>query len=463
MSLEPVGVFTLVVGLTCMMAGYRATFIAFSMMTVFGGAAAFLIGAAGIQPGHLFVAFLVLTTLSYRDKMAMAVEASAFPKPAFWLACLIVYGILAGYFAPRLLARTMDIIPLGSSEYPETLGAVPLGPVSSNFTQAVYLIADLVTFVMVVALGSTASGFRAVCVGVMCFVVANISFGIIDLVSFGTPVQDLLVYIRNAPYAFHDEDIVAGVKRVVGSWPEASTFAGVSLGAIGFTGTMWICERHSRINLVLFLMSSILVVRSTSSTGLFGLPVCLALLYVACLLRCGGPSGTRTSAAVVIFAPPAMIIIGMAIVMHEALFRQIYNYFDLLVFSKGTTSSGVERGMWNRYGIANFIDSYGLGVGLGTSRTSSFIVALLSNVGVPGALFFLLFFLSSIAMPRGQQRTFEADVRLAARVGCVCLLVGAAVSASTVDLGLLFFMMAGLASAVPVEARAPFPVRPLPV
>ncbi|MGF9567606.1 hypothetical protein [Neorhizobium sp. JUb45] len=461
MSLEPVGIFTLIVGFACMMAGYRATFIAFSMMTVFGGAAAFLIGSAGIQPGHLFVAFLVLTTVSYREKLAAVFDAMAFPKAAFWLACLIVYGILAGYFAPRLLARTMDIIPLGSTEYPETLGAVPLGPVSSNFTQAVYLIADLVTFVMVVALGSTAAGFRAVCAGVMCFVAANISFGIIDLVSYGTPVQELLVYIRNAPYAFHDEDIVAGVKRVVGSWPEASTFAGVSLGAIGFTGTMWICERHSRINFILFLMSSILVVRSTSSTGLFGLPVCLVLLYLACLLRCGGPSGTKTSAGIVIFAPLAIIITGMAIVMNDTLFRQIYDYFDLLVFSKGTTSSGIERGMWNRYGIANFIDSFGLGVGLGTSRTSSFVVALLSNVGIPGTLFFLLFFFSAIIMPRGQQRNFEADTRLAARVGCVCLLVGAAVSASTVDLGLLFFIMAGLASSVPVDSRRALPVRPL--
>jgi hypothetical protein len=89
------------------------------------------------------------------------------------------------------------------------------------------------------------------------------------------------------------------------------------------------------------------------------------------------------------------------------------------------------------------------------------VVALLSNVGIPGTLFFLLFFFSAIIMPRGSQRNFEADTRLAARVGCVCLLVGAAVSASTVDLGLLFFIMAGLASSVPVDSRRALPVRPL--
>lgn len=453
MSLEPVGIFTLVVGMLCMAAGYRATVIAFSMLTVLGGAAAFLIGAAGIQPGHFFVAFLLLTTLSYKDKMAAAMDALAFPKPAFWLVCLILYGILAGYFAPRIMAQAMDIIPLGSSEYPQTDGAVPLGPVSSNFTQALYLIADLVTFVLIAALCSTMNGVRAVCTGVMCFVAANIAFGIIDLVSFGTPVQDMLGYIRNAPYAFHDEDMVAGVKRVIGSWPEASAFASISLGAVGFTGTMWICGRNPKANFALFLLSAVMVVRSTSSTGLVGLPVCLALLYCASILRCGGASGTRASAGIVLFAPLAAVLIGIVIISQEALFSQVYNYFDMLIFSKGTTSSGIERGMWNRYGINNFIQSYGLGVGLGTSRTSSFVVALLSNVGVPGTLFFGLFFFSSIAMSRGQRRTFDADVRLAARVGCVCLLIGAAVSGSTVDLGLLFFMMAGLASSLPADSR----------
>ena len=56
----------------------------------------------------------------------------------------------------------MDIIPLGASKYPDTGGAVPLGPVSSNLTQAVYLTADLVTIILVVAIGSTHAGL---CVG----------------------------------------------------------------------------------------------------------------------------------------------------------------------------------------------------------------------------------------------------------------------------------------------------------
>ena len=48
-----------------------------------------------------------------------------------------------------------------------------------------------------------------------------------------------------------------------------------------------------------------------------------------------------------------------------------------------------------------FSISYGLGVGLGTSRTSSFPVALLSNVGLPGMIFYLLFAAMAFLRRRG--------------------------------------------------------------
>ena len=63
MGIEPVGVFTIVVGLNCLIAGSQATVIFFAMMTVFGGAAAILLGSAGIQPGHLFLGFLFFDIL----------------------------------------------------------------------------------------------------------------------------------------------------------------------------------------------------------------------------------------------------------------------------------------------------------------------------------------------------------------------------------------------------------------
>ena len=71
--------------------------------------------------------------------------------------------------------------------------------------------------------------------------------------------------------------------------------------------------------------------------------------------------------------------------------KPIRDYIDELIFNKATTDSGIERSFWNTNAIQNFYDSSGFGVGLGTVRTSSFPLALLSNVGVIGTAFYLLF------------------------------------------------------------------------
>src|ERR1700689_2630118 len=118
-----------------------------------------LIGSANIPPAHLLLGFAAFLTLSRRSELAEAFRAISFPKPAFWLMCLLVYGVIGGILLPRVLAGTTAIIPLGISEFADTGSTVPLGPVSSNFTQSVYLTADFVCFVMIVAIGATQRGF----------------------------------------------------------------------------------------------------------------------------------------------------------------------------------------------------------------------------------------------------------------------------------------------------------------
>src|SRR4029453_3858380 len=100
----------------------------------------------------------------------------------FWLACLVLYGGLSAYFLPRLFADATTIIPLGIADQPLTRGVVPLGPVSSNLTQTVFLGADLICFMLVTAVGSTVQGFRAIAVGLIAYAVLNAVFALLDVV-----------------------------------------------------------------------------------------------------------------------------------------------------------------------------------------------------------------------------------------------------------------------------------------
>ncbi|MBP1847757.1 hypothetical protein J2046_006041 [Rhizobium petrolearium] len=458
MAVEPIGIFAVLLGLYCLALGLDATIKAFVVMTIFGAAAAFLLGSASVQPAHLFLLFVAIAAFRDRENARLAVKTLGFGQPGFWLACLVVYGALSAYFSPRIFEDASIIVPLGVSEHPLSGGVVRLGPVSSNLTQTVYLAADLACFAMIVAVGSTLKGFQALVVGLIAYAFFNVIFAILDLTTSAIGAQDMLQFIRNAQYTFHENDKVNGMKRIVGSWPESSAFAGTTLGIFGFTGTMWLCRRKSEWTGPFALISFVLIVLSTSSTGLFAAPICLMILYFTALLRCGSRKDSSHSTAVVILTPPLAALAALVVLLQQDIYATVYNYVDLLLLSKQTSSSAVTRGSWNIYGLQNFVDTFGLGVGLGTARTSSFPVALLSNVGIPGTLFFLLFAMTAFAPPNQPSRTLASDIRLSARNGCLCLLVGSLVAGPTVDLGLLFFILAGLAASRPASdgVSAPF-------
>jgi hypothetical protein len=449
MSIEPIGLMAVIIGLLCLQLGYLATATTFVFATLFGSAAAILIGSANIQPGVVLLGFVALSTLTRRREQAGAIGSLNFPKPGFWLLCLVIWGIIGAYAMPRLLAGSTPIIPLGVSEYADTGSTVPLGPVSGNFSQSVYLVADLVCFTMMVAIASTQAGFAAMTSALVVCAAGNVLFALLDLGTYYTGTQWLLGFMRNAQYVLHIEEEVHGLKRIVGSFPEASSFGRQTLGLLGFTGTLWLCGRRPALNGTLALASLALVVLSTSSAGLAGTPPVILILYVTAILRRGIHPSRPWSSAAVLCAPLLVGVVFLAAQLDEETFRPIRNYIDDLIFNKSASGSGIERAAYNSFGMQNFFDSFGLGVGLGTVRTSSFAVALLANVGLVGTILYLLFAATAFAGRRGMPRSFPSDVRLAARNACLGFLLGDIMGSPSVEQGLLFYVLAGLACAEP--------------
>jgi hypothetical protein len=454
-SIEPIGLLTITIGVLCFVLGYRATSVTFIVAALFGSAAAIIIGSANIQPAHLLLAFVAGKALTRRYETDVAIRATRFPQPGFWFMCLVLYGIISAVLTPRLMAGMTEIIPLGTSEYADTGTTVPLGPVSSNFTQTVYLVADFICFIVILAIASTRAGFLTITAALVAYAAGNVLLALLDIVTYTTGTQWLLEFMRNAQYTLHNEEQVTGFKRIVGSFPEASAFANSTIAALGFTGTMWLCRRRSTLTGTLAIASLILLVFSTSSAGLAAAPPVLIIMYATALMHYGfNLHSTPYRSTALLCAPLLVTAATLAVMLDDGASESVRNYLDALIFNKPTSASGIDRANWNAVAIQNFLDSYGLGVGLGTVRTSSFPLALLSNVGIPGAVFYLLFVGSAFLRSRGSPHTFPADVRLAARNACLGVIIGQTFAAPTVEQGLMFYVLAAVACAEPERNSA---------
>ncbi|MCW6509037.1 hypothetical protein [Lichenifustis flavocetrariae] len=456
MSVGVIGLVTVIIGAIALLRGPAFGFVAFVPLTLLGAAGAVLLGGSGtIQPGHLMLGLLAASCWGRLDWSA-ARRDLAFPRAGFWLAAFTVLAVCGAAILPRLLAQETFINAIGTTEYGPSVLLVPLGPTSGNVTQSIYIVADLVCFVLCSAFAGRPDGFRLLARVMLVYCGLNIAFAALDLVTFWTNTSYLLDPIRNADYQLHVETLVTGLKRIVGSFTETSSFSYATLGALGYAAELWLAGIRPRLSGPIALVSFLLLVLSTSTTAYVATPVLVAVLYVRTLIRAAHRRSPGTAYAFVLLAPLFLIAVTACILLTPRAMAAVSDTLSVLLFDKASSQSGIERAQWNVTAWQNFLDTGGIGTGLGSVRASSFPIALLANTGAPGfalLMVFLAYVLIGVrTAPMGSSAT---AVRDASRMACLGLFLGASVSGAMVDLGLPFFIFAALACRrpAPVDAR----------
>jgi hypothetical protein len=455
MTVELVGLIALALGVSSILLGPKFAVYVLMIFTLFGSSAALLLPAMGggnIAPAHLQLGFLVLCIASRDDILRAAFRGLAFPRAGFWLFLTVIYGIGSAFFMPRLFAG-LSYVFAARAESNTGYTLIPLGPSTGNITQTIYFTADFVCFLALYAYAGTKDGKTVMAsVAIICAVL-NLVFALIDLMTYWTNTTELLGFIRNSTYRMLNDTEVAGFKRIVGSFSEAAVFASNTLGLLAFTGRLWLCGIYPRLTFTLTVLSIFALIFATSTTGYFGIFMFLAIVYVDSFIRTlMGPVTIQMISFVTIF-PVVMLILVVAVALNDQLWLYIQDLMNTMIFNKFSTDSGVERSAWNRQALLTFYDTSGLGAGIGSLRASSFIVAVLASVGVVGAVTYGAFIFCVFFGGRKQRReadAFENAVQQAAKSTCLALLLCASVAGAFVDLGLTFFVYAGLACAEPV-------------
>jgi hypothetical protein len=463
MTLELVGFVTVAVGLLCLFVGPRLLILAMPFASLLGASAATVLtalGGANIPPAHVLLGFGALTTILRYRLFGYALQAIAFPLPGFWLAVTILYGLATAIFIPRLFAGQTDVFAIARTETSGVLVLVPLQPVSGNFTQSIYFVADLVCFMLYYSYAQSEDNVRLFAKAVLACAIANLVFGLIDYLTFTTGTAELLAPIRNGTYAILDEAELAGFKRIVGSFAEASSYGTFSLWLFAFAGKLWLRGIYTRTTGPLALLLIFALLASTSTTAYAGFAIILAIEYIAGIVRIALRQATWTTAFFLMFAPMIFGIFACVVALHPTWSSTVWEVYEITFLNKLSSDSGIERSSWNMQAATNLVETFGLGVGVGSTRTSTWLLAVPVSLGIVGTLTYGAFVLS-IFLLRPCSDSFGAGVKSAARSACLAQLIGSCIGGAFVDLGLPFFMLAAVALAPQTGAKQVYSSSPV--
>jgi hypothetical protein len=448
MSIEPFGAVVILLGLLALALQAPFSIYLFIISTLLGAAGAIILtnfGSANMSPAHLMLGFLSLKILIDRGRTTLAVSGVAFPREGFWLLLTVVYAAAGAYIMPRLFEGVTDVFAIsrdpGSST---TLWA--LHPVTGNVTQTIYFIGDFVCFLVFYSFARDQRLTRTLChAGMLCGML-NLAFVVVDLGTYWTGTAELLSFLRNASYRMLDDVEILGLKRIVGSFTEASAFAYASLGLFAFTGKLWLRGIYPGLNGLIALLTLVALLASTSTTAYAGVGLLLGLEYVGCLRLLRQGRGTSACVAFAVLGPLLALvgIVTLALDHSSWLFAQ--DLLNKTLFDKLTSSSGMERSSWNTQALANFIGTSGFGVGVGSTRASSLLFAVLGTLGVFGSVTYGIFIAGLLLRRDAGHDWFADSLRAAAQSAALAYLIAGCIAASFVDIGLPFFLFAGTAA-----------------
>jgi hypothetical protein len=121
-----------------------------------------------------------------------------------------------------------------------------------------------------------------------------------------------------------------------------------------------------------------------------------------------------------VLAPILATTLLLFLVLQEDTWLFVQDLVNKTVFDKLASSSGTERSSMNTQALINVFDTYGLGVGVGSTRTSSFLLVVPASVGVLGSLIYGAFMVCLLkASPAGADWFAASTARPASRRACL--------------------------------------------
>ena len=453
------GLIVIVLGIWCQFGDYRRILISVMVLTPFEASDAadlVALGGSSVTPAKLFLAFFVLRLASMRDGLGALVAELSPRRVLFIYLVLLIWVVGSAVLLPRLFEEMTEVFSLTRSDI--DIGAIPLKPSSGNITQAVYAIGSFVIALGVCVLARKQGAYATILTGFLLVTGLDIFMAVADLVTSATHTEFLMDAIHTGNYTFLTSDESGGLKRISGSFSEASAFATFSLELLAINVSLFLSRVRPWLTGGYSLVLAVLLFLSTSSTAYVGLAVLGAAFGVAAVWSFVAHGSARPLKILALSAGVGVFVGCLAFLVVPSLMMAIWNLLDVSLFQKGQTESALERGELNTQATKIFFDTYGLGAGVGSTRASNFVLVLASNLGIIGlGLFAILMLALAFLRLRPDLTADDAKIVRAARVGMLAALVPATLIGTIFDLGPLFYILVGVIASSAAKGPAAVP------
>lgn len=401
-------------------------------------------------PAWIITCFMTAQTVMAVGPKAYLGALFDFRRLGMLTACTI-YCIFSAIMLPRIFAGRIDVITMRL----ETFGATGLAPSLSNIIQAIYFTLTTLAVANIYFAASEPTQRKALLEAFGWGAAAAVITGLVDMLLGAAGQSALLAPFRNATYVLMVDNEVGDMRRVIGLMSEASAYAAL---CVSFLSVLAITPQNKaaspwgrwRVPLVVALL--LMTYLCTSSGGYVALAFVGMMVLASVAIGALGGSRLAWITAYWIFVL-AVAALGVVVFAPQVV-DSISHMVTVMVFEKKNSSSYVERSMWNSMAFQAFLQSNGLGAGIGCCRASSWMFAVLGNIGAPG-MALMLGFIAQIVFARAAQPGEAGLLRVVKLALLPCFAV-ISLTSPAVGFGLPVAWLAGLAVALarPAQVRS---------
>ena len=341
----------------------------------------------------VYYVICILIVLLYLFKQSLLIRKLYFSKPLHIpiviFLCFLVWGIYSAIFFPAVFE---GMLTTNTTSGMSSVTGITYS--LSNLAQVGYLI---ISFIVLLSFSSKSDSYFNFHQIAKLLLLPLTILVLLSIWHFFSKISDIwypIDFLLNMPERHGlPEAVVQGIlPRASGSFMEASQISRYCVPFFAFYLYLSFFAPKYTYPLWGVLMSAIGIILSFSSVGLLSLIATLIAIFFMNIMHFLSGKKNNLLKKRQFYAIVIIFVSGGLIFVFAGTF--VAKVFELLIFEKINTKSFYARTGSDLIVINTFFQSYGLGVGLGSVRPSSFIASLLGQVGIIGSVLFFSYGLS---------------------------------------------------------------------